>query len=145
MALTRGPAFILGNWYNSKKGKIDALREKSMHLKQNVDLAISIETKERQLLADRERALNRIKPLAGSSFDPDPKNCCMPDTRADVVERLMSFAVSEDSSRRLFFLSGVAGCGKSSVATSVANALRQRGCLSGSFFFKRDSEKLRIP
>ncbi|KAI9446895.1 WD40 repeat-like protein [Lactarius psammicola] len=143
--LTRDPAFVLENWYNSKRGKIDLLREKSRNLRQNIDLAISIETREQQLLADRELALNRIKPLAGSSFDPDPKNCCMPDTRADVIERLISFAVSKDTSRRLFFLSGVAGCGKSSVATSVANALRQRGRLSGSFFFKRDSEKLRIP
>ncbi|KAI9457354.1 hypothetical protein BJY52DRAFT_1223886 [Lactarius psammicola] len=82
--------FVLENWYNSKRGKIDLLREKSRNLRQNIDLTISIETREQQLLADRELALNHIKPLAGSSFDPDPKNCC-------------------------------------------------------SFFFKRDSEKLRIP
>ena len=89
--------------------------------------------------------LGRVKPPAGSSFDPDPKNCCMPDTRTDVIESLVSFALSEESSPRLFLLSGVAGSGKSAVATSVANSLHQRRSLSGSFFFKRDVEKLRIP
>jgi hypothetical protein len=114
-------------------------------LKQNVDLVITVDIKEQQLLADRERTLNRIKPPPGSSFDPDPKNCCMPDTRADVIESLVSFALSEDTSPRLFLLSGVAGSGKSSVSTSVSNSLHQRGLLSGSFFFKRDIERLRIP
>ena len=133
------------NWYSSKKDEVDALREKSTRLKQNIDLAIGVENKEQLLLADRERALSRIKPPAGSSFDPDPKNCCMPDTRADVIESLLSFAVSEDTPNRLFHLSGVAGSGKSAVATTVANSLYHRGCLSGTFFFKRDIERLRIP
>jgi Mrp family chromosome partitioning ATPase len=143
--LNRCVAFLLENWYNSKKDQVDALKEKSTRLKQNVDLAITVDIKEQQLRADRERTLNRIKPPAGSSFDPDPKNCCMPDTRTDVIESLVSFALSEDTSPRLFLLSGVAGSGKSAVATSVTNALHQRGRLSGSFFFKRDIERLRVP
>ncbi|KAH8988296.1 WD40 repeat-like protein, partial [Lactarius hatsudake] len=130
--------FVLENWYNSKRGEVDALKEKSTRLKQNVGLAINVDIKEHLLLKDREQELKRIKPPAGSSFDPDPKYCCMPGTRADLIETLASFAVSEDASQRLFFLSGIAGCGKSSVATSVANTLHLRGCLSGSFFFKRD-------
>ncbi|KAH9033778.1 WD40 repeat-like protein [Lactarius pseudohatsudake] len=130
--------FVLENWYNSKRGEVDALKEKSTRLKQNVGLAINVDIKEHLLLKDREQELKRIKPPAGSSFDPDPKYCCMQGTRADLIETLTSFAVSEDASRRLFILSGIAGCGKSSVATSVANTLHLRGCLSGSFFFKRD-------
>ena len=140
-----GVAFLLESWYNSKKGQVDELKEKSARLKQNVDLAITVDVKEQQLIADRERTLNRIKPPAGSSFDPDPRNCCMPDTRADVVGSLVSFALSEDISPRLFLLSGLAGSGKSAVATSVANSLYQCRGLSGSFFFKRDIERLRIP
>jgi hypothetical protein len=141
--LTCGLAFLLENWYNSKKDQVNTLKEKSTRLKQNVDLVITVDIKEQQLLADLERTLNRIRPPVGSSFDP--KICCMPDTRIDVIESLLSFAVSEDATQRLFLLSGVAGSGKSSVATSVANSLHQRGRLSGSFFFKRDSEKLRVP
>ena len=145
LTLTFGLVFLLENWYNSKKGEVDALRRKSTRLKQNVDLAITVDIKEEQLLAEGERVLNRIKPLAGCSFDPDPKNCCMPDTRVNLIDRLISFAISEDMSRRLFLISGIAGCGKSSVATSVANLLYRRDCLLGSFFPQRVSEKMSIP
>ncbi|KAH9062556.1 hypothetical protein EDB83DRAFT_2520058 [Lactarius deliciosus] len=133
--------FILENWYNSKRGEVDELKEKSTRLKQ---IAIDVDINELPLLEDRDQELKRIKPSAGSSFDPDPKFGCMPGTRADLIDTLTSFAVSEDASQRLFFLSGIAGCGKSSVATSVANSLHLRGCLSGSYFFKRDKE-LRNP
>ncbi|KAI9432253.1 WD40 repeat-like protein [Lactarius indigo] len=132
--------FILENWYNFKRGELDELREKSTRLKHNDGLAIGVDIKELPLLEDLDQELKRIKPPAGSSFDPDPKYCCMPGTRVDLIETLTSFAVSEDASRRLFFLSGIAGCGKSSVATSVANSLHLRGRLTGSFFFKRVKE-----
>ena len=72
----------------------------------------------------------------------------MPDTRIDVVDTIVSFALSKDTSPRLFLLSGLAGSGKSAVAASVANSLYKGGegrHLSGSFFFKRDDEKLRNP
>ena len=113
---------------------------KSMSLKINVGLAIDVDIQERLLLKDIEQEFKRVKPPPRSSFDPNPKYCCMPGTRVDLIETLISFAVSEDTSQRLFFLYGIAGCGKSSVATSVANSLYTRGCLSGSFFFKRDKE-----
>ncbi|KAH9022932.1 hypothetical protein EDB84DRAFT_1564855 [Lactarius hengduanensis] len=130
--------FVLENWYNSKRGEVDALKEKSTRLKQNVGLAINVDIKEHLLLKIENRSSNASSRRREVRLNPDPKYCCMPGTRADLIETLTSFAVSEDASRRLFILSGIAGCGKSSVATSVANTLHLRGCLSGSFFFKRD-------
>ena len=115
-------------------------------MKLNVDFVINVDTKEEQRRGGREQTLNRIKPPENSSFDPE--NCCMPGTRAEVVETLVSFALSEDVSPRLFLLSGLAGSGKSAVAASVANSLREREKdrhLSRSFFLKRDDEKLRKP
>ncbi|KAH9033774.1 hypothetical protein EDB85DRAFT_1949857, partial [Lactarius pseudohatsudake] len=79
-------SFILENWYNSKRGEVAALRETSARLNQNVDLAINVDIKEHLLLKDREQELKRIKPPAGSSFDPDPKYCCMPATRTDLID-----------------------------------------------------------
>jgi hypothetical protein len=69
----------------------------------------------------------------------------MLDTRTDVIKSLVSFALSQDTSPRLFLLSSITSSGKSSVATSVTNLLHQCHCLSGSFFFKRDIERLRVP
>ena len=133
------------NWYNSNKTEVDALKETSARLKQNVGLGIGVDSMEHQLSAEEERLLDRIKPPAGSFFNPDSKSSCMQDTRVDLLERLKSFAVSNDTSKRLFLLSGIAGCGKSSVATSVANLLHKDRYLLGSFFFQTDSETMRIP
>jgi hypothetical protein len=135
----------LKNWYNSNKGEVDALKEKAARLKQNVEVAIGVDIKEQQISAEEELLLTRIKPPAGSFFDPNSKRFCMQDTRTDLLERLRSFAVSEDTSQRVFLLSGIAGCGKSSVANSVANLLYQDGRLLGSFFFQTDSETMRLP
>ena len=115
-----------------------------MCLNQNLNLIVNVSLKERQLLAHEERMLNRIrvKPPAESFFDSDPKNRCMLDTRVDLIEKLVSFAISEsdDTSQRLFMLSGPVGCGKSSVAKSVAYALRQRDCLLETFVFQADRD-----
>ena len=141
LVLTGGIASLLENWYNSKKGQVDALNENSRRI---LYLAIAANVKAVQLV-NREQAFQRLKLPVGSSFDRDPKKCCMPDTRANVIESLVSFALSEDTSSRLFLLSGLAGSGKSAIANSVANSLYQRGHLSGSFFFKSDIESHRIP
>jgi len=129
-------AFILKTWYDANQGEVDRLIEKSMRLNQNSNLVVIISIKEQLLLAYEQRMLDRIKPPAGSFFDYDPKNCCMLDTRVDLIEKLVSFATSEDPSQRLFVLSGPAGCGKSSVANSVAYTLRQCDCLLDSYFFQ---------
>ena len=133
------------NWYNSNKTEVDGLKETSARLKQNVDITIGVDSMEHQLSAEEQRLLDRIKPPAGSFFDPDSKSSCMQDTRADLLKTLKSFAVSDDTSQRLFLLSGIAGCGKSSVANSVANLLHKDGYLLGSFFFQTDNETMRMP
>jgi hypothetical protein len=135
----------LKNWYNSNNDEVVALKEESARLKQNVDLALDVDIREQQLSAEEQRLLDRIKPPSESFFDPDSKSSCMQDTRTTLLERLRSFAVSEDKSQRVFLLSGIAGCGKSSVANSVANMLHKDGRLLGSFFFQTDSETMRIP
>ena len=108
-------------------------------------LTIDVDSMEHQFSAEEKRLLHRIKPPAGSLFDPYSKSSCMQDTRADLLQRLKSFAVSEDTSQRLFLLSGIAGCGKSSVANSVANLLHKDRYLLGLFFFQTDNEAMRNP
>jgi lysophospholipid acyltransferase (LPLAT)-like uncharacterized protein len=49
---------LLENWYNSKKGQVNALREKLACLKQNVNLSITVGIKEQLLSADQEWMLN---------------------------------------------------------------------------------------
>jgi hypothetical protein len=55
-------------------------------------------------------------------------------TRKDTLEAIMRWS-SDSESERLYWLTGVAGCGKSTIAHTVAQSLRDR--LGACFFFNR--------
>lgn len=55
-----------------------------------------------------------------------------------MLQNVERWVHSTDHSQRLYWIHGVAGCGKISVAASVADALEKRTILTGSFFCKRD-------
>jgi len=70
--------FLLVKWLNSKRVEVQRIERQSRTLKLNVGVATGVDIKEHLLLKDREQELKRIKPPARSSFDPNPKYCCMP-------------------------------------------------------------------
>ena len=61
---------------------------------------------------------------------------CLPNTRVEVLERIRAWADGDDT-RHIFWLRGLAGTGKSTIARTVAqeNYIRKR--LGASFFFSR--------
>ncbi|KAF9013065.1 hypothetical protein BDQ17DRAFT_1231631, partial [Cyathus striatus] len=71
-------------------------------------------------------------------FDP-PK--CHPGTRRAVINEIMSWVDSEEPERRIKWLSGPAGAGKSSIAQTIAERCDNEGKLVSSFFFSRTSTK----
>jgi len=75
-----------------------------------------------------------------SGKDDDP--LCLPNTRVDVLDRIRKWADGDDG-RHLFWLSGWAGTGKSTIARTIAREYCDQGCLGASFFFSRDEEDLR--
>ncbi|KAF8629283.1 hypothetical protein AX15_003530 [Amanita polypyramis BW_CC] len=69
---------------------------------------------------------------------------CLEGTRVAILETVKSWVTNSDSSQpRLFWLNGLAGIGKSTVAKTIAEYADNRGILGGSFFFSRDDEQLR--
>jgi hypothetical protein len=60
----------------------------------------------------------------------------LPDTRIDVLAKIEEWADGEDKSC-IFWLSGLAGTGKSAIARTVARRYCDRGRLAASFFFSR--------
>jgi len=65
---------------------------------------------------------------------------CLPNTRVDVLQQIRTWADSEDIESYMFWLSGWAGTGKSTIARTVAYEYRDRGCLGASYFFSRGKE-----
>jgi hypothetical protein len=61
---------------------------------------------------------------------------CLPDTRTDVLEQITDWA-ADHTGKRIFWLCGKAGTGKSTISRTVAQKLDEDGLLGASFFFKR--------
>jgi hypothetical protein len=61
---------------------------------------------------------------------------CLPDTRVDLLQEIYNWADGPDE-RCIFWLSGLAGTGKSTVAQTVAAKYSKKRSLWASFFFSR--------
>jgi hypothetical protein len=88
-------------------------------------------------------ALNNILEAANQELDRLPRassqrkhDGCHTGTRQDIIQEILTWFSQpvDDDAKRLFWLHGVAGCGKSAIAQSVSEQLlTQRRC--ASFFF----------
>jgi hypothetical protein len=61
---------------------------------------------------------------------------CLPNTRIDLLEQIAGWT-ADQASKRIFWLCGKAGTGKSTISRTVAQKLNDDGLLGASFFFKR--------
>ncbi|KAF8311919.1 uncharacterized protein EI90DRAFT_3094962 [Cantharellus anzutake] len=81
------------------------------------------------------QVLNELKyPIVPHHDSTQP---CLPDTRIDLIERIMAWCrTTEDGKNRVLLLTAVAGAGKTSVALSIAEECKRAKISSSSFFFK---------
>ena len=73
---------------------------------------------------------------AFNSLDNQYGPTCLPDTRVELLQEIARWAEGS-SDECIFWLNGIAGTGKSTVARTVARIWYDRGHLGGSFFFSR--------
>ncbi|KAF1957653.1 hypothetical protein CC80DRAFT_471085 [Byssothecium circinans] len=71
-----------------------------------------------------------------SSHNEEHNARCLPNTRTKLLDEITTWANSKDG-KSLFWLSGMAGTGKSTIARTVARTFSDRGQLGASFFFKK--------
>ncbi|KAL2046029.1 hypothetical protein N7G274_001476 [Stereocaulon virgatum] len=71
-----------------------------------------------------------------NSIDRQYEPTCHPDTRVDLVGKIYAWADGQDK-QRIFWLSGLAGTGKSTIARTVAREHSDKKRLGASFFFSR--------
>ncbi|KAI0054342.1 hypothetical protein BV25DRAFT_1771257, partial [Artomyces pyxidatus] len=68
---------------------------------------------------------------------------CFEGTRVAILDMIKSWMENEDNDvPRVFWLNGLAGIGKSTIARTIAEFAQQRGVLGGSFFFMRGDNSL---
>lgn len=73
---------------------------------------------------------------AFNSFDNQHGATCLADTRVELLQEITEWADGLDR-RCIFWLNGMAGTGKSTVARTIARIYHDRGNLGASFFFSR--------
>lgn len=61
---------------------------------------------------------------------------CLPETRVELLREITEWVDGSDK-RCIFWLNGIAGTGKSTVARTIAREYHNRGYLGASFFFSR--------
>lgn len=83
--------------------------------------------------------LDRLPDAAGARYDSqaeehNPK--CLANTRVDLLQDISSW-ITDEASKPILWLNGMAGTGKSTIARTVAGDRSKHGDLGASFFFKR--------
>src|ERR1700728_4300026 len=83
--------------------------------------------------------LNRLPFATDAPFNSYNKQhapTCLPDTRVDLLQEIYDWADGQDE-RCIFWLNGLAGTGKSTIARTVAYRYFDQKRLGASFFFSR--------
>jgi hypothetical protein len=87
--------------------------------------------------------LTALPVAEGASFDSlaEQNNArCLNDTRTELRDEIETWANNKEG-KSIFWLSGMAGTGKSTIARTVAELFSERGQLGASFFFKKGEGK----
>ena len=90
-------------------------------------------------LVDRKIDIAKLPVAKGASFDShieEHNSKCLPDTRVELQRQIKEWA-KDVNGRSIFWLNGMAGTGKSTIARTVARSFADEGHLGASFFFKK--------
>jgi Cdc6-like AAA superfamily ATPase len=71
-------------------------------------------------------------------MDASDRQECLPGTRVVITQAITDWALDPTGGKNIFWIHGLAGIGKSTLSTTVANRLRELGRLGAFIFFSRD-------
>ncbi|QPC71960.1 hypothetical protein HYE68_002712 [Fusarium pseudograminearum] len=80
--------------------------------------------------------LPMAKDAAFNSLHNQHEPICLEDTRSGILNQIRAWAEGSDS-RCIFWLNGIAGTGKSTIARTIARVYYDVGALGGSYFFSK--------
>ena len=79
----------------------------------------------------------KLEPVRGAGYQAGHHDKCLPGTRETVLQNIMLWA-KNPRDQNVFWLNGLAGTGKSTIAQSFSDAVASDGFLGASFFCSRD-------
>ena len=81
--------------------------------------------------------MEKLEPVRNAGYQTGHHDKCLPGTRESVLKDLVLWAKNLQD-RNVFWLNGLAGTGKSTIAQSFSEAIAKKGLLGASFFCSRD-------
>ncbi|KAG8964240.1 hypothetical protein FRC03_002070, partial [Tulasnella sp. 419] len=108
----------------------------------------SIAGTETMLLTQAQQELLNKLPHANARYDSASRTdapSCLENTRVTLLAEIFEWIRDPDNKQKIFWLHGLAGTGKSTIAHTVAKAIDEDDRLGASFFFSRDEADLRNP
>ncbi|KAJ6559973.1 quinon protein alcohol dehydrogenase-like superfamily [Mycena capillaripes] len=131
---------IRTSFLNSNRKRIDDLSEELVKLKESFTHALSTQTlfhtNEIRKKLDQSGVLEKLKHI---SYDASLRSECLPGTREDILDDISKWLTTPSGPSNVLWLSGVAGSGKSSIATSLSQRFRDQDCLGAFIFFTRNT------
>ncbi|KAL9596441.1 MAG: hypothetical protein Q9219_005791 [cf. Caloplaca sp. 3 TL-2023] len=95
--------------------------------------------------AAQDRLLEKLAYVGDAlfnSYENDQRHqTCLEGTRVDILRDIQNWS-ADRSSQRIFWLKGLAGMGKSTIATTVASQFRAKSVPLATYFFKRGHSDL---
>lgn len=107
-----------------------------------IDTSVSL-LREKEELAEQDRQLAKLAYAEGAAFDSSHRQYephCTPGTRLSLLKVLQEWTVNHG--KCIFWLNGMAGTGKSTIARTFAHELFDQSRLGASFFFSRGTGDL---
>ncbi|KAF6758672.1 hypothetical protein DFP72DRAFT_178834 [Ephemerocybe angulata] len=92
-----------------------------------------------------QKVLHQHIPAGGASYDTNELassvSICLPGTRVEVIDAITQKLLGATHPKRILWMTGPAGSGKSAIARSIADELKKKGLLAASFFFMRGASE----
>ena len=95
-----------------------------------------------RFIVEQELLLERLEPV---KTDYHPDFCCMRGTRGFFLDQVISWATKESSKKEesnTYWIYGLPGIGKTTLAHSICARLHEKNHLAGAFFCQRDHGRL---
>ncbi|KAL9024034.1 MAG: hypothetical protein Q9196_006812, partial [Gyalolechia fulgens] len=109
------------------------------------NLSLQLGISERTTDAEQDRLLDKLAYVGEAiltSYETSRRHRqCLPSTRVDVLQQIMNWTV-DTSPRCIFWLKGLAGTGKSTIATTIASSVKAKSSHLATYFFKRGHSDL---
>ncbi|KAJ7208224.1 hypothetical protein GGX14DRAFT_566949 [Mycena pura] len=122
---------------NTNEAKIEDHTKTLSKLKEDFDRSLALQTTSGVNNLEQSRLLNSLDRFR---YDASLRAECLDGTRVEILKKITDRLDSQSNTTNILWLSGVAGSGKSTIATSVSEHFRRLGRLGAFIFFTRNDE-----